>query len=272
MGIRRSEEMNRAMLKKPARRLINEEEGTWCKVLRSKYGLHNRGPIEFKKQQHPSFIWKALCWCSDFLRSGLRWTISDGKRVFFWKDNWLQGGPLIHRCVQHPGEEEATKRVCDYWIPGVVWDWPAFTEFLQATDLLLIASSALAEEGSGVDKFGWLKMDGGRFSVRSAFDVQQRRIVEQVWKGWRVIWRLKAQKRAQVFIWIMAHDKILTNFSRWRRKMAMTPTCFLCGDAAEDTLHAIRDCRAAKEVWLRFFSTTPVSRFLLHRVKRVTRT
>lgn len=60
MGLRRYEEMNKAMLVKLAWRLITEEVAAWCKLLRSKYGLDSSGPIDFKKKKHSSFIWNAL--------------------------------------------------------------------------------------------------------------------------------------------------------------------------------------------------------------------
>lgn len=45
LGLRRSEDMNKAMLTKLAWRLINEEEAAWCKIMRPKYGQDNLGPF-----------------------------------------------------------------------------------------------------------------------------------------------------------------------------------------------------------------------------------
>src|SRR4051812_40785427 len=66
------------------------------------------------------------------------------------------------------------------------------------------------------------------------------------------IWRLKVQKRVKEFMWILAHDRILSNWSRWKRKLAMNPCCSHCDGTIEDSIHAIRDCPTSKELW-KFF-------------------
>lgn len=53
-----------------------------------------------------------------------------------------------------------------------------------------------------------------------------------------------------MFSWIMGHDKLLTNAERWKRKISSSKWCARCDCEEEDTLHAIRDCCWAKEVWL----------------------
>lgn len=70
--------------------------------------------------------------------------------------------------------------------------------------------------------------------------------------GWKRIWRLRAQERAKVFIWLLSHDKVLSNWSRWRRQLTTSQCCDRCGAAKEDGPHAVRDCKGSMEVWLSF--------------------
>lgn len=50
----------------------------------------------------------------------------------------------------------------------------------------------------------------------------------------------------------MAHDKILTNWSRWRRRISSNPSCVRSLAEKEDALHAVHDCKESREVWLSF--------------------
>uniref|UniRef100_A0A803M192 DDE Tnp4 domain-containing protein n=1 Tax=Chenopodium quinoa TaxID=63459 RepID=A0A803M192_CHEQI len=46
---------------------------------------------------------------------------------------------------------------------------------------------------------------------------------------------------------------MMTNVNHFKRNIADNPWCKLCGNLEETTLHVLRDCRAAKEVWKNVF-------------------
>lgn len=60
------------------------------------------------------------------------------------------------------------------------------------------------------------------------------------------------QERVRVFLWLLAHDKLLSSWSQWRRKLSSSPCCHCCSAKKEDVIHALRDCLDSKEVWLKF--------------------
>lgn len=66
-----------------------------------------------------------------------------------------------------------------------------------------------------------------------------------------MIWKLQVQQRVKTFIWKLAHDKILTNYGQWRRKMTDSLACFRCNCNMEDALHTLSDCPSSKEVWMK---------------------
>lgn len=41
----------------------------------------------------------------------------------------------------------------------------------------------------------------------------------------------------------------MTNLGRWKRRIAYCPDCARCNRVSEGILHAIRDCKWAREVW-----------------------
>lgn len=55
--------------------------------------------------------------------------------------------------------------------------------------------------------------------------------------------------RVQVFCWMLVHDRLLTNCAKVKRRLASSAYYALCQSAAESTLHALRDCSLAVEVW-----------------------
>lgn len=49
-------------------------------------------------------------------------------------------------------------------------------------------------------------------------------------------------------MWLLTHDKILTNGSHWRRHLTSNPCWNRCDAEVEDGVHAVRDCKESKEV------------------------
>ncbi|KAE8732307.1 hypothetical protein F3Y22_tig00002237pilonHSYRG01574 [Hibiscus syriacus] len=60
---------------------------------------------------------------------------------------------------------------------------------------------------------------------------------------------LRAQ-RIRVFIWLVHHRRILTNLERSRRSLTYDPSYPICREP-ESVIHILRDCRDAKNPWLR---------------------
>ena len=52
-----------------------------------------------------------------------------------------------------------------------------------------------------------------------------------------------------MFVWLVAHDRIMTNANRVKRGFARDPSCAMCGSNEEDTGHVLRDCPGAQVVW-----------------------
>lgn len=57
-----------------------------------------------------------------------------------------------------------------------------------------------------------------------------------------------APERCRCFVWLMKHDRLLTNLSKSRKGLDHA-SCKICGNACESTLHVIRDCAKAMHIW-----------------------
>lgn len=94
---------------------------------------------------------------------------------------------------------------------------------LQASSLLALATNAVDIDNPIPDQPRWLDSNSTKFSIRSTNTLLAQGVEEDVWGGWSKIWKLKVQKRVQVFMWIFSHDRILSNWARWKRKLVTVP-------------------------------------------------
>jgi len=78
---------------------------------------------------------------------------------------------------------------------------------------------------------------------------------------WKSLWNWKGLQCIQTFIWLNAHDRILTNYRRSRWGVGISPTCPCCGSEDETTLHVLRDCNYATQVWIRLVPSDCITDF-----------
>lgn len=119
------------------------------------------------------------------------------------------------------------------------------------SELVKLAEVSLCSEAIRLDEASWCTKKASIFSVKAAYELASGWVEEGTWIGWGLIWKLKIQERLKLFLWLLAHEKIMTNSKRWRRKLAQSPLCERFWQEDESAVHVIRDCRQAREVWTR---------------------
>lgn len=96
-------------------------------------------------------------------------------------------------------------------------------------------------------------MGGGtntnQFTIQSAYRLQHGDI-HALEGDWKSLWDWKGPHRIQTFIWLAAQERILTNFRRSKWGVGISPLCTRCGRDDETTIHVLRDCVYATQVWL----------------------
>ena len=165
----------------------------------------------------------------------------------FWNHKWLDGKILREHVLCPIPDAHSHYRVCDYWVPGLWWDWGQFSHTLPLDILHHIASFELPSEVIG-DRPMWLASKNGRFSIKSAIRILQpmEPMGEEKW-AW--IWRTRLPYRIQMFLWLLQHQKIMTNAEQFRRKLSSMPQCDICCEGVEDLDHLLQQCLGAEEVW-----------------------
>lgn len=61
--------------------------------------------------------------------------------------------------------------------------------------------------------FAWSISSVGNFSVSSTHKDCCNLESTPNWVGWVALWKVKVQQEVRVFIWLLAHDIILTNYA-----------------------------------------------------------
>jgi hypothetical protein len=66
--------------------------------------------------------------------------------------------------------------------------------------------------------------------------------------NWQKIWKLNVSERVRHFMWMLKHDRLLTNCKKSRMGLGHS-MCAYCGDVEETSLHALRDCPLVLPLW-----------------------
>lgn len=86
-------------------------------------------------------------------------------------------------------------------------------------------------------------------SVRFAYYFLENISFQHNW-GWNCIWKLDTIARVHFFCWLLVYERVLTNASRAHKGLSISTDSSLCHQGIVGLLHALKDCRFAKGVWL----------------------
>ncbi|KAA3486878.1 LINE-1 reverse transcriptase isogeny [Gossypium australe] len=153
------------------------------------------------------------------------------------------------------------------------WNLDLFHVWVPEEVINRITSIPPPHPDSGEDIVIWARSATGTFSVRSAY----WSLKEDTWNPheeyWKIPWKYKGPQRVRMFLWLAFRERLLTNSERARRGISHSSSCIICGHGFEDLEHVLRDCPAAKEVWMlvlpnqlkqRFFSVSFQDWFILN--------
>ncbi|KAE8677141.1 hypothetical protein F3Y22_tig00111542pilonHSYRG00042 [Hibiscus syriacus] len=114
----------------------------------------------------------------------------------------------------------------------------------------LIRSDQATTPTFQVDTPGWIGKDDTRFTIKSAYDIQneQQSTEEPVWKT-------------------IAKEALLTNKERYRRHLSADAKCMECNEDWEDVDHILRSCGTAKIIWTTLIKESWLTNFFSLNIK-----
>ncbi|GLT32356.1 hypothetical protein SLA2020_070280 [Shorea laevis] len=173
----------------------------------------------------------------DMLVGGFRWEVGDGKRVGFWRENWIGSKPLWDVCprlfelavnkdgkIQEMGGWEGGR-----WRWSLEWRRPRLGRELSEEEVLsnLLGNVRLCEGRE--DRWKW-KYDGnGIYVVKNAYAFlgPKRNILDE--QECKLIWCKFVPSKVNFFGWRLCLDRLATKGNLQRRGILLQGEGMLCG-------------------------------------------
>lgn len=95
----------------------------------------------------------------------------------------------------------------------------------------------------------WTQANSGRFSIQFARDLRLNTGGDSSSTLWRTIWHFKGPPRASLTLWMTLHHALSTADLLWRQHIITSPLYMWCNQTWQSTLHLLRDCPSARDVW-----------------------
>lgn len=207
-----------------------------------------------------------------------KWKIGNGARVNFWTDYWLKPGFLLKDvAIIPPSNSEIEEKVRDFILPNGVWDRGKIIRLLPENICNEIMCVYVSRNNQVEDILVWNHPNDIDFTVKSAYKelVKDEQVKSE--KHWDWVWKWPGSQRIRTFLWLCAHNKILTNTQRKKMNLTTDGLCPICRTEEETVTHVLRDCHASQKVWKMlvkprfwpmFFKGNIVAGFLLTGKKR----
>ncbi|XP_075508178.1 uncharacterized protein LOC142545090 [Primulina tabacum] len=262
LGIRRMQQMNLAFMTKLGWRLMNDKNSLWAQVLKEKYMHKTNISKGIQAKQGASKTWQDISKAMQTLEQGKRSVVRNGKSTSFWMDKWLENEPLNSYLLKDIEAKERNKSVFDYWIRGEGWNWGDLGGKIPTHVEDKLAACILSEEEDAGDRICWGLTSSGNFSISSAYELIMGIQNHTTDNLWGMIWKLEVPYRIRAFLWLVRHEKIMSNVERVKRGFTTSGMCVMCQNDMEDVDHIFRKCEKAREIWRCFMSTNAFQNIL----------
>ena len=113
----------------------------------------------------------------------------------------------------------------------------------------IIQATLCALTSTGRDRLAWSASTQGKFDLRSAYKIAMGDLHAEELSG-KWIWNMDILPRIKTFVWQCYHNSIKVKECLVRRGMLEDGYYPLCGRTPESIIHALRDCKSIKPVWI----------------------
>ncbi|XP_028120068.1 uncharacterized protein LOC114317531 [Camellia sinensis] len=244
LGLRKARDNNAALLAKLGWKILTDPNKLWCKVLQAKY-LKNNSIYDWPMERRASHIWKSICNCRTILRKGVKWNVGNGESISLWYNWWCGQQPLAHQ--YNSSQVNGRDKVSLLLDEEGNWNTDFIATIVTHQDLQEITKIHRPRFVTYTDAPSWIGTSGGNFSVASAHKL----LINQDFEGrdWTWLWKIKLPHKLKSFLWLILHDRLLTNQMRLKRHMTTFDLCPRCGLYSEDLDHLLRKCSFTRDIW-----------------------
>lgn len=177
-----------------------------------------------------------------------KWIIGDGKSIKAREDNWLGHEFLLSNYDVTVPDDLNIAYVCDLITDDGDWNFRILDNWLLVQWIEKLKSCLPLIMGHDADIFCFAGTGDNEFSVKDMFNELEGYNTEDIDGEWNKIWKASVPERCKTFMWLLKHNRLLTNLSKNKKGLG-NAGCNLCGAACESSLHALRDCHECAKVW-----------------------
>ncbi|CAN1173743.1 Putative ribonuclease H protein At1g65750 [Linum perenne] len=262
LGLRKARELNQAYLMKLGWTILNSPDKLWVQVMTNKYLKDTSEGLQLRRKTGGSALWRGIRTVWHDLRGACQQLVRNGKDTLFWSSRWLDSDIILaDHAIVDLSDEDLQLSVSEAKGEDGNWDWELLRRYLPPRIVGLVAGMEPPSDNLGEDEIIWGPDPRGKFTLKSAYDILDSIGHHTDQDIWRIVWRWMGPSRVRHFLWLVAHDRILTNAERRRRHLTDVAACQRCRAGIEDTLHVVRDCKLAREVWPLFIPPDLASHF-----------
>lgn len=204
----------------------------------------------FESKQNMSNVWRGITENTKHLCDGAQVAVGNGCKTLFWDHRWVSKKPLREYALHSIPDALNGATVEEMWNKETYsWKWSCLADLLPPNIIKEIDAYELKDDPNMGDLCYWGGSTNGKFSIKSAMQLIRRDDIEPIDKKWEAVWKVRVQQRIKMFVWLAMHDRVMGNTNRVKRQLTLDPRCTHCGAQEETTLHILRGCTRAKEVW-----------------------
>jgi hypothetical protein len=189
-----------------------------------------------------SHLWKTVVNLWPKLENHCSWSIGDGLSVKFCDDAWIDIGLRIKDLGLQVPQQWRHVKVSEFVDEEGRWNLNEPSNFLPPEVLHRIEVVPPLDMNSGPDVKCCLDKEHGNLSIASMYQALCDFEDDHNESIWSNIWKLRVPERVRYFVWLMNHNRLLTNYNKSKMGLG-NASCSLCGCVAETLLHVMRDCR-----------------------------
>ncbi|CAN1778662.1 Putative ribonuclease H protein At1g65750 [Linum perenne] len=250
LGLRNARDLNKAFLMKLVWSLVSCPEELWAKVLITKYMTRTENGYMLARKKGFSNAWSGIMKVWDHAHNGIHWSVRDGRNTKFWTDRWIDSGVvLIDHAISLQGVNSSLS-VSNFCLNDY-WDLQKLRCVLHENFVLQVYGMTPPRADSGSDCRVWGLEDDGVFSVKSTYCMLREIDDGDSRSNWSRIWKWEGPNKIRHFLWLLKHEKLMTNVERGRQRLTDNMECVHCSGVNEDLNHVFRDCDFASRTWIR---------------------
>ena len=256
---------NLALLAKQLWRLLHHPNSLLARVLKGRYYRHI-SPMEVKTSNSPSYGWRSILAAQNLLREGLRKTIGSGYNTRVWIDPWIPTIPA------RPATDAGVYRDRDMFVNQLIdqatkqWRLEMLEALIDPRDIPLIQSIRPSHIFRD-DGYCWSYTKTGLYTVKSGYklasqmkeaNIESAVMEPSINQLKEMIWKLKAPRKIQHFLWQVLSDSIASCSRLADRHCGTDRSCPRCGHEEESLNHLLFLCPPALQTWaLSYIPTLP---------------